>query len=176
MYSKYLRFLHKHKLYDKNIFEYINNHSVIINYNKIYEFNSFGCSVVVDEHGRLVEVIPVIPLLKNDKMVVISIFTYVQAMMLIPNIGRKYDERYYNKVIPIVFLELYIYENNSIYLSNFEKQIILKMFNQSEEQYEKAIQYKDFLINSYNKNSNIIDSQARRIRTKARDYLKKWKR
>ena len=154
MNCKYLSFLYKHKLYDKIIFEYINNHSVRINHSKIYEFNSFGCSVVIDEYGRLVEIIPVFPNLKNEKMVIISIFTYVQAMMLISNIGKKYDERYYDKLLPIIFSELYIIDNKITNLANFEKQIILKMFNKNGEQYEKIIQYKDFLINSYNKNNN----------------------
>jgi len=173
MYVEYRSFLNKYKLYDKQIFDYILEKSILVNHKKIDEFHSFGCSIVVDQKGKLVEIIPCVPFLKNEKMVAINIFVYVQAMMLIPNIGKTYDERFYNKLFPVVFLELYILSVQNKKLLEFEKKMIFNMFNQDEEQYENAIQYKDFLINSYNKNNNSLDSQARRVRRKAINYLNK---
>lgn len=165
MYYKYINFLKEHELYDKKTFEYIKRNSVMIDYSNIEEITSIDCSIVLDEKERLVQVIPCVPFLKNDDMVAINIFIYIRALMLIPNIGRRYDERYYNKLLPFLFVKLYMLENKNTNLLNFEKKLMFILLQTQE------INGENTLIDCYFKDKNKLNNSARKLKRKTKNYL-----
>ena len=174
MYSKYKNFLIEYGLFDEEIFEFINSKSVLINYKKIDEFKSFKCAIVVNENGTLIDVIPCVPFLKNDECVAINIFVYVQAMMLIANIGKFHDERNYSDLFPLIFQKLYILENKNYNILEYEKKMLKKLFESKGMNYNNVIENKEILINEYNKNNKIFNNSLNKTKRRAKNYVNKY--
>ena len=132
MYSKYINFLIQHNLFDKGIFQYLQKNLVFIPFKSIDEYHSIGCTIILNHNEKLVGFIPCVPYLENDKAVAINIFVYVQALMLLPNIGKVYDERDYDYTLPFIFQKHYILETKNISLLEYHERMILHQFQEKD--------------------------------------------
>ena len=159
MYSKYKKFLIKHELFDNNTFNFIKDNSVMFDFESIEDYKSFGCSIVLNEKGRLVQIIPCVPILKDEETVAINMFVYTEALLLIPLIGKKFDNKYIDKKLPFIFLKLYIMENKEL------------LEIQNKMQFGGGEQYSDELIDTYCQDNLNLSNSARMIKRRARNYL-----
>ena len=159
LYSNYKNFLIKHQLFDNNTFNYIKNNSVLVDFKSLEDYNSYGCSTVLDERGRLVQVIPCVPFLNDDISIAINVFVYVEALILISLIGRKIDNKYIDRKWPFIFFKLYLLENKD--LLKYQEKI----------QFSDTLKYSDDLIYGYCHDDFNLKIYARMIKRRAKDYL-----
>lgn len=171
MYFLFENFLKRHELFNEKVYNYIKDNSVLVKYKNIEDFSSIGCSIVLDRKGRLSQVIPIVPLPKNKKMVAINIFIYVQAMILIPNIGKVFDENSYNNILPFVFQRLFILENSNKYLLSFEEKMTANLCRENQKKYDNIMIHRNTLIEGFKKDKESLNNEARKIRRKAKNYI-----
>lgn len=166
MLQKYINFLKKHEIYDEKCIRYLHRHSVKINYQ---DMSLIGCTLDIDRKGRLRSFIPCVPYLYNDKMVAIYIYVYVQALELIPKLGKKYEDNFLDQLLPLFYLKLYLTENANEALWTYDQSIRNTLLEDQTNQSKILLQSLDRLIGNYYQEN----SEAKKMGKKAKRLAKK---
>lgn len=172
MEQKFVSFLKKHELYNFKCFSYFEYQAVKIDYEDIKDVLFLDC-VLETKFGYLQGFIPIVPYLSNDKTVAMNIYAYVQALQLIPKVGKKYEEQFIHSLLPLLYLRLYLVENANEVLWNYEKSIEHKLLNDESEQSKILLQQIDHLIEIYYFEGDSAKKMGVKTKRLAKNYLYK---
>lgn len=167
MFFQYIHFLKKHQLFDEATYQYIREHSVVINAKKKDDNFLMGCTTVLDEDKKLIDLIPCFPFMRNQKMVAVNVFVYVQTLMLLPRIGQDYEESSMDTLLPLLFFKLYILENSSEALLKYEKEIMNKQF------LDNPLCQEDYWLYQLSEHSDSLYAYSRRLKRTSKDWVYK---
>ena len=149
-----LDFFKKHNLYDDDIFKFISNNTIYINYNTIKDRCFIGTYWSVDKNNKLSRIKVVIPSVIDDVTLLINIHEIVHAIELYGYIGKKYVEPIYVEVLPIFYEKLYIKENPSIGLEKYNEYVDERIIESEKLKYLIGLRLQDKLFENYN-NQNL---------------------
>lgn len=147
-YNKFIDFFERHHLYDKEMFDYLRLNSTMFDYRDIDKRNFIGC-FWTNKNGYLNKVSLVVPFIDSDKTVLINIHEYIHGIMLYKNLGKRYNPGIDRELLPMVYEKLYVLENPSAELMEFEKRLDQGIDQDSDIAYKLGLFYRDELINMY---------------------------
>ena len=172
MYNKFIEFLDKHNLYDKDILKYFQSNSLIFDYSN-EEFRDFiGCYYSFDKSGRLIKIKACVPYIYDDKTILINIHEYIHFYLLYKKIGKKFIIGLDAEVLPILYEKIYILENPSVELLSYEEYLNNFIIDSDDKKYILALKLQDELINLYNKGLS-IERLNFKVKVLARKYKNK---
>ena len=172
MYNKFIGFLDKHNLYDKDILKYFQSNSLIFDYSN-EEFRDFiGCYYSFDKSERLIKIKACVPYIYDDKTILINIHEYIHFYLLYKKIGKKFIIGLDSEALPILYEKIYILENPSEELLSYEEYLNHFIIDSDDKKYILALKLQDELINLYNKGLS-IERLNFKVKVLARKYKNK---
>lgn len=155
MYNKFIDFLDKHDLYDKDIIKYFWKNSLIFDYSNEEDRDFIGCYYSFDKSGRLIKIRACVPYIYDDKTILINIHEYIHFYLLYKKIGKECIIGIDSEVLPILYEKIYILENSNEELLKYEEYLNKYITNNSDKKYILALKLQDKLIEFYNKGLTI---------------------
>lgn len=170
-FDKYMAFLRKHELYDEYFFDYFWNRAVHVDIRDEEYQGLFGSNVpIINEKNKLIDLVPCMPFIDNDKAVAIGIYTYVHALTQTPRIGKKHnDNKYFCYILPMFYERIYIIENENEALLKHEEEIRYNIEIGDSLENKLILQSVDELVDSYKRHKMNEKQIARRARRIARE-------
>ena len=117
--NKFISFLKRYNLYDETIYNYLINNAIMVDIKEYIDF--IGCFFVKNEYDCITKVTLCIPFLEDDITTLITIHEYVHGYTMFKKIGKKYQLKASEEVLPMLYEELYFLENQSPKLLNHRK-------------------------------------------------------
>lgn len=147
--DRIIKFFSNHNLYNKEMFDYFKKNTTYYDYkNEDYRvFN--GTFYKLDSNNILTGIHICVPIVEDDKTMLINIHEFVHAIEMYYNLGKKWIERDDTEVLPIFFEKIYIRENPSTELLKYEEYLNNCILSNKEE-YIIAYKIYQRLINDYN--------------------------
>ena len=121
--SKLIDFFKRHSLYDKDMFDYLSQHTTMIDYRDEEQRIFMGCFFILDKNNQLKDIHLAVPYVFDDITMLISIHELVHAISLYPSIDKKVDIGIDIEVLPMFFEKIYINEINNPKLIEYEKKL-----------------------------------------------------
>lgn len=175
-YNKFIDFFKRHGLYDIALFNYFNLNSVKINMNKYGEEKwSFIGTYPNYKDKKLVKIKLVVPDIDSDIAVLINIHEYIHAIMLYKYMGREYEPDIDREVLPMFYEKLYILENDSRELRDFEFKRDYKLLYDGGIEHKLWFDNKNELLRLYNEGYD-FDRLNKYIKKICKDMSKKNKK
>ena len=103
--NKFISFLKRYNLYDETIYNYLINNAIMVDIKEYIDF--IGCFFVKNEYDCITKVTLCIPFLEDDITTLITIHEYVHGYTMFKKIGKKYQLKASEEVLPMLYEELY---------------------------------------------------------------------
>lgn len=158
--SKLIEFFKRHNMYEENMFNYLQNNTMMIDYN-IEEDRAFiGCFYIF-LNGKLDKICLVLPYLMDDITTLISIHEITHGIYMYKKLNKKVKIENDIEVLPMLYERIYVNESNNIKLLEFANNLDKKINN--EERYLLGLKLRDELLRYYNYNFNDINKKAKKL-------------
>lgn len=170
---KFLDFLKRHSLYDEKVLKYVNEQAIDSDINE-HDFLLGSCHIFVNNKtGKLEQIIPCMPNLMDDYSVMIAIYTYINALLLMPMIGKSYDDNLFlHYFLPLFYKKIYILENPTSELLVYEDKMRERLVKYSPDKFKFIFDLIDELTSNYNKNNVDNKQMAKKIKRIARIHVR----
>lgn len=173
---KFIDFLKKHNLYDEKLFKYICEQSISIDSQlDVHDFLLGSCQTVINHkrHDKLEQIIPCMPKLVDDKSVAIAIYTYVNALMLVPKINKTYKEDlFYHYFLPMFYEKIYILENPNSELLVYEENMRNILLKDGANNFKTIFNLVDESTCNYNQRKYDNERLIRKSKRLAKAYIR----
>lgn len=169
-YNDFINFFKKHNLYNKQLFDYIDNNSTKVDYNDEEQKVFIGCYYICNKLTILQKIKICVPFIDSPITTLINIHEYIHAIELYNKIGKKYKKNDTEEVLPILYELLYFQENRTksleehlIYLNN-------KIKNNSEKSYKIALSIRNELLKYYKERNPNFEKLQRQEKKLSKKY------
>ncbi len=153
-YSKYINFLKRHHLYNEKCLNYIQQNALYIDYRDEDSRDFIGCFYQY-KNGYLTKIRLCIPyIIDDERTVLINIHEYVHALILFQNLNTKYQVEEEREVLPLLFEKIYISENPSPELIQYED-YLNQVIKENDFVYQVGLEVQEELLHYYHLGMNI---------------------
>lgn len=167
-YNEFIDFFKKHNLYDQEMFDYLNEDKIIIDYRELERRSEIRCYHQII-NNTLNKVWVCVPVICDYKTLLINIYIYMHAIQLYKQLGKKIKPQTTNQSIAMLYEKLYLEENPNTEL----KEYISVLDNYTKEkgtiEEKTSLEIQQDLLEYYNKkkpNFNKIQKKAKKISKK----------
>lgn len=163
-YRKFIDFLKKHNIYDEEIVEYFNDHSTRFDYLEDEYREFIGIYYLFDKTNTLKGLNIVVPYINNDKTILINVHEYIHLYMLYDKLDKFCVLGKDREVLPIFFERVFINENPTEELINYQQEINQSIYDNDQEEYLLALRLSDELNDYYdNQSFNKLNRKVKRL-------------
>ena len=143
MEEKYINFLKKYNLYREDIFEFIKDKTVFVDYK---DPNSLGFIGVYPNlvNGIIKDIKMVVPKIEDDTSISMNIHEYIHLLKIFDYLNKEYVFSDYEELLPVMYELVYAKENNNKELLKTYKEhiqeddnylkILLELFDFGEDE------------------------------------------
>lgn len=164
--NEIIAFFKKHNMYSDKMFDYLQNNTIMINYNYKENRDFIGCYHII-QNNKLNKIKLITPYPTNEITTLINIHEITHGIELYKHLNKKYTPDISCEVLPMLYERIYVNEVNSKelleYAANLDKEIT------NQEQYLLGLNLRDELLNNYNYNFN---STKRKVKKLVNKYYK----
>ncbi len=171
-YNDFINFFKEHNLYNKETFDYIDRNSTKIDYNDEKQAAFIGCYYICNNQNILQKIKLCVPYITSPITTLINIHEYLHAIELYNKIGKKYQKKDTEEVLPMLYELLYFLENPTKELKSYLIALNNKIKNDSEESYKIALSIENELL-KYFKEKN---PSLKKLQTKVIKLTKEYKK
>lgn len=168
-YNKFIDFLKKHNLLEKESFIFISNHTKNINYENYEEREFIGCYYEINEKGKLISFKVCVPEITNERTLLINIHEYIHALLLYNMLNKKCDIGLEKEVLPMLYEKLYILENEEVSMKEYQHQLLETINEIGTPEYIIGNEVSDKLIMH-------TDEEIMKLNKKAKSMVRKLKK
>ena len=162
-YKKFIEFLKTHNLYDEQIISYWTNHSIHFDY-KDDEKRDMICCLYVLKDQKLEKLALIVPFIVDDKTILINIHEYIHFYLLYQKLGKKYTHHEDAEVLPFLYEQIFIKENQTRELKEYYKYLNTKIKEDSKKEYLIALEVSNKMIAQYqNEDISILDKKVKKL-------------
>jgi len=139
MYEIYIEFLKKYNLYDKEVFDFIKDKTVYVDYMNTDSEDFIGVYPIVDEDNIVRDLRMCVPTIVDDISISMNIHEYVHLIKMYSNLNKEYVEDKYKELLPVMYELLFLKSINfndyiDIYIEHIKKEdnylkVLLDVFN-----------------------------------------------
>ena len=143
MYEIYIEFLKKYNLYDKEVFDFIKDKTVYVDYMNTDSENFIGVYPIVDKDNIVRDLRMCVPNIVDDISISMNIHEYVHLIKMYSNLNKEYVEDKYKELLPVMYELLFLKSINfdeyiDIYIEHIKKEdnylkVLLDVFNLNSE-------------------------------------------
>lgn len=161
-YKKFIEFLKKHKLYDKDSFIFISNCATNIDYNNEEERDFIGCYYNVDENNTITNFKVYVPKIIDNNTLLINIHEYIHAFILYKNLNKECEIGLEKESLPLMYEKIFVIEDEEITLIRYEKSLRETINEINSEEYIIGKKIAEELIYKYD-NIDILNKKAKEL-------------
>lgn len=170
LYTEFINFFKKHNLYDEEMFNYIRNNSILIDYREIDKRIFIGCYYISDNDGILRQIKICVPIINNQITTLINIHEYIHAITLYKYLNKKGTIEKEDETLPMLFELLYVLENPNKELHEYLNTINNSIQN-GPSKYRIALAVQHELLEYYQKKNPSL----KKLQHKAKKLSRKYK-
>ncbi len=164
-----INFFKRHNLYEKEMFDYLQNQTDIIDYDDEDVRIFIGCAYNVDQiTGKILGLRICIPIAYDDITTLISIHEIAHGIWGYKKLNKKYESLEV-ELFPMKLERIYLSERASARLNNYANFLDSTIDENSDERYRFALHNRDKLDNSTLSSFKSIDKHTKKL-------AKIWKR
>lgn len=153
--SNLIDFFKRHNLYDKKVFNYIEENSVMIDYRDEEQWPFIGCFYVLDGNNILKRFQVNMPYVFDDVTALISVHEIVHGIECYKKLGKWFEKDVTIEVLPMFYEKLYMLENASEELLEYCKYLDEYIDASSDEEHRLALKIRDELLKEYKYNYDL---------------------
>ena len=142
-------FFKRHNMYDKTVFEYLQNNSTMIDYNDPDQRKFSGCFYILNKNDILKDIKLYLPYVNNEQTMLISIHEITHGIENYMKIGKKFIKDITLEALPLLYEKLYIMENPSEELIKYGEYLDKIITEEYAKEYKFALAIREELINNY---------------------------
>jgi len=101
-------FFKRHKLYNKEMFDYFSNNAIMIDYEDEEQRMFVGCFCILGKDKKLKSILLNVPYIYDDITMLVSIHEFVHGIMLYGNLNKKVKIGIDKEVLPMLYEKIYI--------------------------------------------------------------------
>ena len=162
-YHKFINFLKRHNLYNEKIFQYWENNRILFDIKDDEKRDLIGCYYQY-ENDYLKKISLIVPYIVDDKTVLINIHEFIHLSQLYPRLRKKYKLDIDKEILPIFYEKLYISENRTKNLIEYEKYLNEIILKNNILEYVIALEISDILLNeTYKDNIYKMEKKAKKL-------------
>ena len=149
MYEIYIEFLKKYNLYDKEVFDFIKDKTVYVDYMNTDSENFIGVYPIVDKDNIVRDLRMCVPTIVDDISISMNIHEYVHLIKMYSNLNKEYVEDKYKELLPVMYELLFLKSINfdeyiDIYIEHIKKEdnylkVLLDIFNLNDNKIKTKI-------------------------------------
>ena len=166
-YHKFIDFFQRQNLYNKKMFDYFMNNSILFDYRDEDYHPFIGCFYLT-KNKKINKISLVVPYIDSDVTTLINIHEYTHAIILYNHLGKIYEEDISSEALPMFYERLYFEENKDN--ESLRKHInklntkILEGQNPKVLKYRLASDIQNELLNYYNKGHTSLHELNRKVK------------
>lgn len=168
-YKKFIDFLQKYNLLDKESFVFISNHTTNIDYNNLEERNTIGCYYNINEEGILKDFKVYVPEIIDERTTIINIHEYIHALILYKHLNKKCEIGLEKEVLPLMYEKIYVIENEELSLREHEKALRETINEMNNDEYIIGSKVAEQLILNKKESIETLNEKAKKL---VREYKK----
>lgn len=157
-------FFKRHNLYEKKMFDYLQNHTDMID-SRDEDANDFiGFGYITDKNNILQRFRLCIPFAIDNKTMLISVHEIVHGIVGYKYLGKKFEPSIYIETLPIFYERIYINEMNDPDLYEYG-QYLDNLIGDSEidEKYRYALFAREYLLKEYDKDFDKMENMSKKL-------------
>ena len=158
--SKLIEFFKRHNMYEENMFNYLQNNTMMIDYKNEDERDFIGCFYIF-LNGKLDKICLVLPYLMDDMTTLINIHEITHGIYMYKLLGKKVTIKKDIEVLPMLYERIYINETNSKELLELANDLDKKI--RHEDNYLLGLKLRDELLRIYNYDFEDINKKAKKL-------------
>ena len=171
-YEKFKNFLKKHSIYNEKIINYIQENTIVIDYND-EEYRSYISTVpVIGKDNRLKAIKSILPYINNDITILININEYVKALIYYQRLGKYFNIKEEIEILPLFYERLYILENETEELRQYKQYLDKSIIEENTQKYVIALNSQEEMQTYYTEGNTNIE----KLENKAKKLSKKYKK
>lgn len=168
-YKKFIDFIKKHNLYDKESFIFISNHTKNIDYKNEEERDFIGSYYNTSEAGNIINFKIYVPEIIDEKTLLINIHEYIHALFLYKMLNKPCDIGLEKEILPLMYEKLYVLESDELSINQYQKDLMETINEINKPEYTIGNKLSDELL-KYS-DENLID-----LNKKAKILARKYKK
>ena len=168
-YKKFIDFLQKYNLLDKESFIFISNRTKNIDYNNYEERETIGCYHKVNDKETLKDFEVTVPKIIDERTVIINIHEYIHALILYKMLNKKYEIGLEKEVLPLMYEKIYVIENEEISFFKHERALRETINEMNNDEYIIGSKVAEDLIPYKNEKIEKLYNESKRL---VREYKK----
>lgn len=169
LYNEFLNFFKKHGLYDKNIFQYIQENKVTFDYYDEERNHKTGYYPTI-RNGILTDVTIYVPFINNKKTLLINIYVYMHAIQLCNKLGKKIENIDNNETLSMLYQKIYLQENPNQELEKYLLKQDEYTKENGKEKYKLALKVQNELLKYYNEESPTFKQMQKKAKRLTRKH------
>lgn len=159
--SKVIDFFKRHNMYEKNMFDYLQENTIMINYSDEDEKDFIGCFYIFNKNNILKKISLCIPYLMDDITTLINIHEITHGIYMYKYLDKKVYLKEDIEVLPMLYERIYINETNNKELLQFANDLDKKI--KYEYNYLLGLKLRDELLRIYNYDFEDINRKAKKL-------------
>lgn len=160
-------FFKSHNLYDKEMFNYLESKTDMVDYQMEEDRAFIGCGYSVDRKTkRLVNFRICIPYCYDDKTTLISIHEIAHGIWAYKHLNKKIKEIEV-ELFPMLLERIYLMENTSTALTSYTAYLDSTIDDEADEKYRFALSNRDILLKENYSDFSSIDRRTKKL-------VRKW--
>ena len=173
-YEKFINFLLKHNIYNKNVMAYTRENTIFIDYSN-KEYRSFISTVpVIGKDKRLKSIKSILPHINDDITILININEYVKALIYYQRLEKYFNINEEIEILPLFYERLFIAENPTEELQKYKENLETSIIEENEQKYIVALNSQEELQNHYQKGNTNIETLKTKSKKLSRKYQKEY--
>lgn len=159
---KVIDFFKRHNMYEESLFDYLQDHSVMLDYNDPEQryFIGFNCSF---KNGVLKNISIGLPYMQDYKTMLINIHEITHGIYAYKKLNKKYNPNIGIETLPMLYERIYILENGNEELRQYGEFLDSCITETSEEKYKFALRVRQRLLDNYNNDYKVVKKQSDKL-------------
>ena len=170
--SKIIDFFKKHNLYEKEMFDYLQKNSIMLDYRDPDARAFIGTFYVLDAKRKLTRIILYLPYVYDEKTALINIHEITHGIENYQKLGKRFEKDITIETLPLLYEKIYIQETGDEELVKYGKFLddsIREKDDKENLKYIFGLKAREELIKSFN-NENIkrMSKKCQKLKRKYR--------
>lgn len=171
-YKDFIDFFKKHNLYEEKMFDYIRRNSTLLDYRDDEQRIFIGCFYICGKQNILQKIKLCVPFINSQITILINIHEYLHAIELYSKIGKKYQSKDTEEVLPMLYESLYFLDNPSKELENHLLYLNSRIKDDSKESYKIALSIEKELLKYYKEENPDFKKLQNKVKKLTKQYKK----
>lgn len=164
--QRIIEFFKRHNLYEEEMFKYLSENSMMIDYQDDDQRAFIGCYYILNKKGVLERIQLNIPYVYDDATALINVHEIVHGIIYYKKLGKKIKIDVTVEALPMLYEKLYILENPSEAFIKYGEYLDSIIKNNPQKEYKFGLDVREELLKEYDYNMKKMSKKVKRLSRK----------